>query len=212
VAPLAGPVFVEWYWGPIFLAVVYGPPILAVAAPVYLLTRRTGWRRAPRAAAAFVVATALVVAGGAIARTIRFERAEAADARAIGFATFEARGLHQTRAEVYDGLWPSVRWTYERDGRELFASQRAARGDDVEPPECTVHDGTRYSAYQGPCRAARTPQGRVVTLADAPDPSLLAVRDGTLVVAGSWHATEADLLAYADSLRPVPAREIHWER
>ena len=155
----------------------------------------------------------LVVAGGAVARTVRFERAEAADARAIGFADFEARGLHQTRAEVYDGLRPSVQLDLRaRRAGELFASQRAARGDDLEPPECIVHDGTRYSAYQGPCRAARTPQGRVVTLADAPDPSLLAVRDGTLVVAGSWQATEADLLAYADALRPVDARDVDWER
>ena len=34
--PIAGPVFVEWYWGPIFLAVVYGPPIAAIAGGLYL--------------------------------------------------------------------------------------------------------------------------------------------------------------------------------
>ena len=56
--PFAGPVFVEDVWPTrlIFLAVVYGPPILAAAVPVYLLARRTGWRRAPRAGAALVVA------------------------------------------------------------------------------------------------------------------------------------------------------------
>jgi len=172
------------YWTPIFLAIVYGPPIAAVAGALYLLARRTGWRRATRAAAALAAATALVVAGAAVWRTVSFERAEAADARSIGFALFEARGLHQARAEVYDGLRPSVQWTYEREGRELFVTQQATRGDDVTPPACSVHDGTRFSSWEGPCRAARTPRGRTVTVAATPDPSLLAVREGTLIVAG----------------------------
>ena len=51
-----------------------------------------------------------------------------------------------------------------------------------------------------------------MTLADAPDPTLLAIRDGTLIVARSWRATEADLLAYADALRPVSVRDVDWER
>jgi hypothetical protein len=153
-----------------------------------------------------------VLGGVAVAGTVKHRRTEAAEARQVTFAIFEARGLHQTRAEVYDGLLPSVHWTYERERRALFASQQAARGDDVTPPACSVHGGTRFSAWDGPCRAARTPQGRVVTLAETPDPSLLAVRDGTLIVAGSWEAQEADLLAYADALRPVAAGDVDWER
>ena len=113
---------------------------------------------------------------------------------------------------MHDSLRPSVHWIYERGGRELFATQLAARGDDLEPPECTVHDGTRHSAFQGPCRSVTTPRGALATIADAPDPTLLQVRDGTLIVARSRQGTEADLLAYADALRPVPLDDLDWER
>jgi len=84
----------------------------------------------------------------------------------------------------------------------------AAEARQVPPPACSVHGGTRFSAWHGPCRAARTPQGRVVALAETPDRSLLSVRDGTLIVAGSWEPQEADLLAYADALRPVDAGDV----
>jgi hypothetical protein len=210
--PLAGPVFTEWYWGPLFFGLVYGPPILAVAGVLHLLLRRTGWRRAQRAALALIAAPALVLGGLALKRTVEHRRTEAADARSVSFATFAARGFHQTRAEVHDTRLPSVHVTYERDGRTLFVSQHATRDDDVTPPDCAVHDGTRFSAWDGPCRAARTPAGRTVTLARTPDPSLLAVRDGTLIVAGSHEATEADLLALADALAPVDVADIGWER
>jgi hypothetical protein len=41
---------------------------------------------------------------------------------------------------------------------------------------------------------------------------IVEVRDGTLIVAGAYGSTEADLLAFADALRPVAVGEIHWER
>ena len=44
-------------------------------------------------------------------------------------------------------------------------------------------------------------------------PSMALVRDGTLIVAGAYApAGEADLLAFADALRPVAVEDIHWER
>ncbi len=210
--PIAGPVFTEWYWGPIFLAIVYGPPILATAGILYALTRRRPEPRGLRALAALAVASVLVIGGAHVWRTVRFERTEAAQARTIAFGLFEPDGFDRRRTEVYDGLWPSVHWTYERDGRTLFASQHSAREDDVTPPQCSVHTGTRFSAFSGACRAARTPQGRTVTLAETPDMSLLAVVDGTLIVAGSHEATEDDLLAYGDALAPVAPGELDFER
>ena len=79
--PIAGPVFTEWYWTPIFVRILYGPPIAVVAGGFYLLGRRTGWRRATRAAAALAAATTLVPAGVAAVGTAKYRRAEAADAR-----------------------------------------------------------------------------------------------------------------------------------
>src|SRR5687768_468943 len=99
--PIAGPVFTEWYWGPIFFAIVYGPPILVTAGVLYLALRRTGWRRAARAALALVLAPALVLGVLAAVATVKHRRAEAADARAVTFTTFAAPGLLQTRADVF---------------------------------------------------------------------------------------------------------------
>ena len=133
--PIAGPVFVEWYWTPIFLAVVYGPPILAVAGVLYLLARRTGWRRGTRAAAALASARPVLVARRRAPSTGTVTlRARGGGRRPRGDASPSSRRAACTRlrAEVYDGLRPSVHWTFERGGRELFASQLAARGDDIE--------------------------------------------------------------------------------
>src|SRR4051812_16709413 len=104
--PIAGPVFTEWYWTPLLFVIFAGPPILAVAALLYRLGRRTGWRRRTRAAAALVLAPTVVLGGAAIVSTLRFRHAEAVEARSIAFATFSPDGLHQTRAEVYAGLRP----------------------------------------------------------------------------------------------------------
>ncbi len=51
-----------------------------------------------------------------------------------------------------------------------------------------------------------------MTLVDINAPSLVEVRDGTLIVAGAYGSTEADLLELADALRPVDVDDIHWER
>jgi hypothetical protein len=210
--PIAGPVFTEWYWTPIFFAILYGPPILAVAGVLHLLLRRTGWRRAARAVVALVAAPALVLGGFAIVRTIQHRRTEAAEARSITFTTFVARGFHQTRADVYPGSGGELNLRYERGRGELLVSQLAADDDDLTPPECFLHDGTSTHSWEGPCRAARTPQGRVVTLADMSQTSLVEVRYGTLVVAGAYGGTEADLLALSDAFEPVDVGDIHWER
>jgi hypothetical protein len=213
--PIAGPVFTESYWGPIIVVLLYGPPILAVAGALYLLARPTRWRRRTRAAAALAVAPALVVGGAAVAATVKHRRTEAADARAIAFATFRAPGLHQTRADAFAGPEPELHLRYARSGGDLLVSEVAAAGDDVTPPHCELHDGTPFHAWDGPCRAARTPQGRVVALAELQTgvASLVEVREGTLIVAGAYApATEADLLALADDLRRTAVEDIHWER
>jgi hypothetical protein len=88
----------------------------------------------------------------------------------------------------------------------------AAHDDDVTPPQCHLHDGTQFHAWEGPCRAARTRGGREVTLATIAQPSLFEVRDGTLIVAGDYGAGEAELLALADALEPVDLDDVHWER
>jgi hypothetical protein len=214
--PIAGPVFTEWYWTPIFFALVYGPPILAVAGVLYLLGRftRIRRRRFVRASLALVLAPALVLAGVAAAATVKHRHAEAADARAVTFATFAAPGLHQTRADVFPSGTPELHLRYERGGGELLVTQVAADADDLTPPDCDFHDGTPYVAWRGPCRTARTPRGRSVTIADMSIgvTSLVEVRAGTLIVAGAYGAGEADLLAFADALRPVAVEDIHWER
>ncbi len=212
--PIAGPVFTEWYWTPIFFALLFGPPILAVAGTLYWLGRFTRLRRRTRAAAALLVAPALVLGGVAVAATFKHRRAEAADARAVTFATFAAPGLHQTRSDVFPYRTPELHLRYERGGGQLLVTQVAAEADDVTPPECHLHDGTPYVAWSGPCRAAHTPGGRPVTLAEMSIgvTSLFEVRAGTLIVAGAYGAGEADLLVLADALRPVDVAEMHWER
>ena len=210
--PIAGPVFTEWYWSPIFFAIVYGPPIALVAGVLYGLGRFTGRRRRTRAAAALVLAPALVLGGVAVVSTVTYRRAEAADARGVGFTAFAAPSLHQTRSGAVPGRWPRLHLEYRRGGGDLLVSQVAAEDDDVTPPRCRLHDGTQFHAWDGPCRAARTPGGRAVTLADIAQPSLVEVRSGTLIVAGAYGAGEADLLALADALRPVDLGDVHWER
>jgi hypothetical protein len=212
--PIAGPVFTEWYWGPIFFLLVYGPPILAVAGGLYLLGRFTGLRRRTRAAAALVAAPVLVLGGVAVAGTVRYRAREAADARQVTFATFAAASLHQTRASAVEGPSPRLHLAYERGGGELSVTQVAADADDVTPPRCELHDGTPYVGWYGPCRTARTPRGRLVTLADMSIgvTSLVEVREGTLIVAGAYRAGEPELLALSDDLRPVDVEDIHWER
>jgi len=210
--PIAGPVFTEWYWTPIFLAIFYGPPIAAVAGALYLALHPTRWRRAGRAAAALVLATALVPGGVAVVGTAKYRRAEAADARDVAFATFAARGFHQTRSSVYPGRFAQLHLAYARGPGELLVTQVAADGDDLAPPDCFLHAGTSYHSWEGPCRTARTPRGRLVTLADINQPSLVEVRDGTLIVAGAYGSGESDLLALADALRPISVRDVHWER
>jgi hypothetical protein len=213
--PIAGPVFTEWYWTPIFLAIVYGPPILAVAGGLYLALRRTRLRRVARAAVALVLAPALVIGGVAVWATAKHRRTEAADARAVRFATFAAPDLHQTRADVFPDYGSELHLRYERGGGELLVSQVAAEDDDLTPPRCDFHDGTPFVAWEGPCRSARTPRGRVVTAVEMQTgvPSVVEVRDGTLIVAGAYvPAGEADLLALADALRPVDVEDIGWER
>jgi hypothetical protein len=210
--PIAGPVFPEWYWEPIFLALFYGPPILALAGVLYGLGRFTGWRRRTRAATALIAAPVLIAGGAAIVATLNHRSTEAADARDVTFATFTARGLHQTRASVTPGAFPALNLAYRRGRGDLLVTQVAAEDDDVTPPECALHDGTQYHAWTGPCRAARTPGGRLVTLAAIAQPNLVQIREGTLIVAGSYGATEGDLLALADALEPVDVDEIHWER
>lgn len=210
--PIAGPVFTEWYWTPIFFAIAYGPPIAAVAGGLYLLGRFTRLRRRTRAAVALVLAPAIVIGGVAVAATVKHRRAEAADARAVTFTAFGAPGFHQTRSHVFPGYGAQLHLRYEHGGGELLVSQVAAEDDDLTPPDCFLHDGTSYHSWEGPCRSARTPRGRLVTLADINQPSLVEVRDGTLIVAGAYGSTEADLLALADALRPIDVADIHWER
>jgi hypothetical protein len=213
--PIAGPVFTEWYWGPIFFAIVYGPPISVVAGALYLAGRFTGLRRRTRAVAALVLAPALVLGGVAVAGTIKHRRAEAADARAVTFATFAAPDLHQTRADVFPDYGAQLHLTYELGGGDVAVTQIAARADDLGPPRCALHDGTPYHAWGGPCRSTRTPRGRLVALMEMQTgvPSLAQVRGGTLIVASAYApAGEADLLALADALRPVEVGDIHWER
>jgi hypothetical protein len=221
--PIAGPVFTDWYWEPFFYALLYGPPIAAIAGALYLLGHftRLRRRRAARAAIALVLAPTLVIGGVAVAATVKHRRTESADARAVTFTVFAAPGFHQTRADVFARAHVTPRYSaelnlrYERGGGEVLVSQVAAvADDDVTPPQCDLHDGTPYVAWDGPCRDARTPQGRLVTLADMSIgvTSLVEVRDGTLIVAGEYGGTEADVLAFADDLRPVAIEDIHWER
>jgi hypothetical protein len=211
--PIAGPVFTEWYWTPIFFAIVYGPPITVVGGLLYLLGRFTGLRRRIRAAAAIVLAPALVLGAVAVVTTVRYRSAEAADARAVTFTAFTAPGFHQTRSSVFPSRFPKLNLAYSRGGGELLVSQVAAEDDDLVRPACFVHDGTSYHAWEGACRSARTPRGRLVTLAEINVPTMLEVRDGTLIVASAYApAGEADLLALADALRPVDVADIHWER
>jgi hypothetical protein len=205
-------VFTEWYWTPIFFAIVYGPPIAVVAGLLYVLGRFAGLRRRTRAAAALVLAPALVLGAVAVVTTLRYRSAEAADARDITFTAFAAPGFHQTRSSVFPGPSPELDLRYERGGGLLLVSQLAAEDDDLTPPDCSLHDGTIYQAWQGPCRAARTPRGRLVTLADIAQQNLFEVRDGTLIVASAYGAREDDLLALADALEPVDVDDIHWER
>ena len=213
--PIAGPVFTEWYWTPIFLAIVYGPPILAVGGGSYLALRRTRLRRAARAALAFVLAPMLVIGGVAVWATVKHRRTEAADARSVMFTTFTAPGLHQTRAHVFPRGGSQLNLQYERGGGDLLVSQVAAADDDLTPPRCALHAGTSSHAWDGPCRSARTPLGRVVAVMEMHTdvPSLAEVRDGTLIVTGAYApAGEADLLALADALRPTAVEDIHCER
>ena len=210
--PIAGPVFTEWYWAPIFFAIVFGPPILATAGVLYLVGRWTGRRRRTRAVAALLLAPVLVLGGVAVVSTVKYRSAEAADARAVTFTTFAAPGFHQTRSSVFPGPFPELNLAYARGRGDLLVAQVAADGDDLEPPDCLLHNGTSYHAWEGPCRSARTPRGRLVTLADINTPSLVEVRGGTLIVAGAYGAGEAELLALADALEPVDVEDLHWER
>jgi hypothetical protein len=212
LVPIAGPVFTEWYWTPIFFAIVYGPPMAAVAGGLYLAGRFTSLRRRTRAVAALALAPAIVLGGVAAYATVKHRRAEAADARAVTFTAFAAPGFHQTRADVFPDYGARLNLRYERGRGELLVTQLAAEDDDLTPPDCFVHDGTAYHSWEGRCRSARTPRGRLVTLVDINAPSLVEVRDGTLIVAGAYGSTEADLLELADALRPVDVSEIDWER
>ena len=213
--PIAGPVFTEWYWTPIFLAIVYGPPILAVGGGLYLALRRTRLRRLARAAIAVVLAPALVIGGVAVWATVKHRRTEAADARTVTFTTFTAPDFHQTRADVFPRGGSELNLQYERGGGDLLVSQGAAEDDDLTPPQCDFHDGTPFVSWDGPCRSARTPRGRLVAVVEMQIGvrSIVDIRDGTLIVAGAYApAGEADLLALADALRPVAVEDIHWER
>jgi len=210
--PIAGPVFTEWYWAPIFFAIVYGPPISVVAGLLYLLGRFTPWRRRVRAAAALVAAPVLVLGVVAVVATLKYRSAQAADARSVTFVAFAAPGFHQTRSSVYAGLFPKLGLEYARGGGHLLVTEVAADEDDVTPPSCHLHDGTQFHSWEGPCRIARTPRGRLVTLADIAQPSLIEVRSGTVIVAGAYGTGEAELLDLADALEPVDLDDVHWER
>ncbi len=213
--PIAGPVFTEWYWTPIFFAIVYGPPIAAVAGGLYLALRRTRWPRAARAALALASPRRSCWAAWPRCATVKHRRAEAADARSVTFATFAAPGLHQTRADVFPDYAAKLHLEYEREGGELSLTQVASDADDVTPPRCELHDGTPFHAWYGPCRSARTPEGRLVAVMEMQTgvPSIAQVRSGTLIVAAAHApADEADLLALADALRTVDVDDIDWER
>ena len=217
---IAGPVFPEWYWGPIFFLIFYSPLIAVVGVSLLLSTRR--WRRPTprsafaRAAGSLLGAIALVFAGSLVWGHFQYERAEARDAAMVAFATFEPRdgtGFESTRAEVYASpSRTSVQWTYERGGALLFVTQSRPREADLVPPVCVVSDGARYGGLSGACELRRTASGRDVLLVREDGPQALASLDGTLVVAYTASATEADLVDFIDALEPVAPGDIDFKR
>jgi hypothetical protein len=228
---IAGPVFTEGYWGPLFFLGMFSPLLAGGTTAVYLGTRpvarRRGWERtlparALRLVVSFLLVLVLTLLGAVVWSGIRFERAEARDAREVRFVTFEPRaaaGFHSTRAEVFaGGLEPSVHWIYERDGASLLVAQQRPRRLDLAPPTCSTGGAsvTRYGSFEGECTARRTPSGREVLLAREADPPhdryAFTMLGGTLVAISTLSGSDADLLAFVDALDPVDPREIDFKR
>jgi hypothetical protein len=211
---LAGPVFTEWYWGPLFALLLFGPPVSGVAAVLYFTALRRFPGRLARLATAVALSAVLVVGGWAVVRAHRHEQREEQQARALPFTPLKPRdgaGFRVTKAEVYEGVRPSLEWVLERDGTRISASQHGLAGADLEPPTCGAGRAlvSRFGSFNDrPCTAATTPGGRRAVLSREESPPgdrvVLAVVGGSLVEASTLDASDADLLAYLDALEPGP--------
>jgi hypothetical protein len=210
---VAGPVFTEWYWGPIFAVLLFGPPVTGVAALLYLAPlRRLPGGRLVRLAAAYALAAALVVGGWSVVRAHRHQQHEERQARTLPFTPLKPRGdagFRVTKAEVYEGLRPSLQWVLERGGARITASQHGLAGPDLTPPTCGAGRSlvSRFGSFvDRPCAAVTTLAGRRAVLAREVPPSservVLAVIGGSLVEATTGEAADADLLAWVDALEP----------
>jgi hypothetical protein len=212
---LAGPVFTEWYWGPLFALLLFGPPVTGVAALLYVtVLRRFPGGPLARIATALPLSAVLVVGGWAVVSAYRHQQREEAQARTLPFTPLKPRDdadFRVTKAEVYDGLTPSLQWVVERDGARITASQHALAGADLEPPTCGAGRAlvSRFGSFSDrPCTAATTLGGRRAVLSREEGPPgdrvVLAVVGGSLVEASTLDATDADLLAWVDALEPGP--------
>jgi hypothetical protein len=214
---LAGPVFTEWYGipaRPLFALLLFGPPVSVVAVVLYLLPLRRLKGRLARIAAAYALAIPLVVGGWAVVRAHRHQQQEEQQARALPFTPLKPRddaGFRVTKAEVYEGIRPSLEWVLERDGARIAASQHALDQADLVPPTCGAGRAfvSRFGSFNDrPCTAATTPGGLHAVLAREESPPgdrvVLAVVGGSLVEASTLDATDADLLAWVDALEPGP--------
>jgi hypothetical protein len=186
-----GPVFPQWYWGPLFFLIAFSPVILAVAVVVNWRVRRlapvrgwatTGVRRYAIVAGSLVVA-ALLVAGGYQWWTARkFERDARADAARISFQAYAP-----------------------------LRSPAGYRTDHVSASEDDVffayERGDRYLwLIERSARRRDLPAG-------ASDGQIVTERGGTRIEARyGGGATRAEALAMLDSLAPVDAATLDFER
>ncbi|MCA1825272.1 MAG: hypothetical protein LC640_13715 [Frankia sp.] len=229
---VAGAVFQEWYWGPIFFAVFVGPFLLAAAAiaiTAYIVVARRRGRRVQPAVAVGIgfLAVAVGTTGFFAYRELHDYRAFMRDARAaarqIDFPTYVgAPRLGGVRRTSFAALGT---------GRNVWVEARYLRGnryavvlEQRDPPfaaargGCTAHPlpGRSRNFIDQPCRLAATPAGATVWLMD--DLSFRGgrlaalARDGTLVVVYYRGVSDDQVLDWLDTLRPVPANALPFQR
>ncbi len=223
VAPFAGPVFPEWYWGPIFFALVYGPGLLAVAFVVDVVARRRlkGSRRAALAAGVVLGGTLLILGGRALIEDVRFEREATAVARGFDFTTYRPAPLPRPFTEervTADDNWtgPALISHYAAGpGAYATAFQQRPIGEvSLQDGHCSLTKlaGSGTNFFDGPCRALGSGVflGASETIVDGND--AFAVLDGTLVRLQASQVGDRDVLAYFDSLRPVDKANLEFKR
>lgn len=228
---VAGPVFVEWYWGPFFFALFFGPFILVAAAVITVvvayLARRRGkpltWLRSLGLLLGLTVGLSLLVLGGLWGKEyIEERRVIASQAAAITFQTYEPSWVFTD----YDALRvrplailqrQSVEFSYRKGDDYVYAAQSPA-SSRVNPSDagCGVRPvGLTSGETVGSCRTVVTESGRVVYLTNLDmnhlgDRVAIIELGGTRVDVVYSELSDEAAVRYLDSLEPVAPEEMDY--